>query len=204
MLKKIIIASCVFVFALFFHITAQAKIIEPRQHGLWSSFVLSDEKIVCARIITQEAVEKNKSALSLDFSPVPQCADAKLRIMVKNNNPNVYDVIMSSKVSIRVDEKKIHHEKLIIEILKEYVTYTLNGIVRQEILKEAVDGKFIRFKIDIEGQKSMYVKFPLIGFADALKRGLQLCGTLEEILKKHEREDEHAPKDPQNSTGVSI
>lgn len=166
-----------------------AEMIEMKNHRDWVSGIIKVEDVSISRMVT--ITQEKDTLLIVDFVP-GQCGDGIPRIAVIYKDAKKNSFKEKWIGSARVDNREIYNTEFTVIPDDGSIVLYIDGVQGQSIFRDAIQGTTVRFKIDIPGKKSAYIKFSLIGFRSAYERAQTLCKIMKE--NKKDNDEKYFPK----------
>ena len=149
-----------------------SKMISTMNHNNWQSFILSVGNITSARMSTYNS--KLNATLVVDFFK-EMCSTGYPQIIFPCQacQDNITPVPLYGES--RIDTKRTQTIKYSMTTGDGYMFLKIEPTDGYRLLKEAIEGETVRFKIDLPNGEKVYFNFSLIGFTSAYNRAKNIC-----------------------------
>ena len=148
------------------------KTTSMRYHNDWQSFILSDNGTANSRMTTHD--KNTNVTLSIDFFK-NMCGNGIPQLIYnfpgcqKSESPTIL------YGESRIDEKRTQKIQYSMTTENDFMFIVIAPSDGRRLLREAINGQVLRFKIDLDTGKSVYFRFSLSGFTAAYSRAQDIC-----------------------------
>ena len=149
-----------------------AQVFEQKLHRDWASLVLKEGNEAISKMVTQAA--DKASFLTLDFYP-SNCDVGIARMSFPFDAATRDGAKGTLRGSLRIDTNTIVDVSFQVNAEDGAMVFNIDGIYGERLFKAALNGREIRFKINLPNSEPAYTRYSLMGFTAAYERAQNFC-----------------------------